>query len=245
VYNNWTRLDVVEEVSLRLRDSTNDVWAATRITRYVRDGYMEWCKQTGANWHRDHYPLVASQALYDLPDRLFKVDRMTFNGYRIPPIVSDTFRNLNKMMEVEEGIPIGYAMDGESGDEDLADTDPYQKRLRMHRVPADSYDDVYLEWESVGDDLDDDSSVLWNMADHQVLAVIFYAMWKAYSFEGSGQHLKFAAFYKQRFEEIVARTLLRKSKSRSNKQHRMGDSGPVRGGVRLARYPWNYGKVVR
>jgi hypothetical protein len=244
-YNSWTRLDVLEEVQKRLRDSNARFWGVDRLNRYIRDGYREWCIATGANWHRENFPLMASEPLYDLPDRLYKIDRFVYNNYRLDPVNAASFKRIDRVMETEQGEPIAYSMDGDSGDEDLATTSPYQKRLRIIRVPASSYTNLYLEWISLGDDLDSDSSVLWNMADHDIPAVIYYAMWKAFSFEGSGQHVKFAQHFKKRFDEKVYRSNARKNRSRSNQMRRMGEGRPVRGGVRLARMPWNYGKVVR
>lgn len=244
-YNNWTRLDVREEALKRLRDTNSKFWATSRIDRYVRDGYREWCIATGANWHRDNFPLTLGQALYDLPDRLHKIDRMVYNFYRIDPLLISGFKKYDRVVESEQGEPIGYSMDGDSGEESLSEFVPYQKRVRIVRVPSSSFTNVYLEWLSVGDDLINDSSVLWNAADHDVTAVIFYVMWKAFSFEGPGQHLKFAAHFKQRFDEKVYRANARINRSRTNQPRGMGEDTPTRGGIRLARMPWQYGKVVR
>lgn len=245
MYNNWTRLDVREECQIRLRDTAATIYGTARLDRYVRDGYREWCIATGACWHREALPLTTSQAAYNLPDRLHKVDRVVYNYYRLDPLIGSAFKNEDRVFETEEGEPLGYLMDGESGDETLGSSSAYQKRIRFVRVPNQSFSNVYLEWLSIGDDLADDSDVLWNMADHHIPAVIYYVLWKAFAFEGPGQHLGFAAHFKQRFDEMVQRTINRKARARSNRVMRMGEGAPHRGGVRLARMPWNYGKVVR
>lgn len=91
-------------------------------------------------------------------------------------------------------------------------------------------------------DVDDDE---FELPDRYVAYVRHYALWKALERDGDGQDLDYAAHWQGRFLAGVARMLVRKNALAKNQRNEISDARMVNlGKPPLARYPWQYGRVV-
>jgi len=89
----------------------------------------------------------------------------------------------------------------------------------------------------------DPGSAQFEMPDHYVRYVVFYAMSKALKREGPGQNLKMAGHYMARFESGVARIIRRMSRTTAARVGHFGLTKPRPFRKPIVQLPWPYPRV--
>ena len=114
----------------------------------------------------------------------------------------------------------------------------------LPRRPFQDVKNTRIEFSRRGRTLDSDDDV-FELPDRYVVYVQHYAIWKALERDGNGQDLKYAAHWQGRFMAGVARMIKRKNALPENRRNEISDGRLVnQGRPPLARYPWQYGRVV-
>jgi len=172
--------------------------------------------------------------------RKWRVPAVPYQGYRYDTD-SSPFGLLRRIDEVWPG-----PADGERGEyREVPGQEVSGGPWGIIRAIYKPENNVTIEYRQRGRKLVD-ADTLFDIPDHYVKYIRWFAISQAYGREGDGQDLELSAYFLQRYNAGVARMLARRRKSFSQKKIVMGSNAlkpsPRAGRARL---PWPYGKLVR
>lgn len=213
------------------------LWSASEINDRLQEGYDDFCLRTGVLWKKDSPAAlddVASTATYTLPTEVLVIERCVWDSRMIRPQDRRWLEQHHPAFETQTGDVWGYLLEGDG-----------LRILRKVNVPSTSSSTAFgIEYVRRGLALSDSQG--FEIPDHMVKFIRFYALWKCLERDGPGQDVKFADHYQTRYLTGVRRALVRKSRLRSVRVGRMGGeliaatNGPPR-----PRLPWEFGDVIR
>lgn len=221
------------EVTRILGDSTRTIWSSAEVDRYIQQGYNQFCLDTELLWRRYELGDVADQATYTVPTELYKLERVEWNNYRIPPLTSADLENRYPAFESQTGPARGYTASG----------DGLRTIRRVPAAAASDLDILVLEYTRRGATLSTSQGV--ELPDRYAAAVRFFALYRCWEREGDGQDPKLALHFKTRYDDAVRRAVLRRGGIRSKRVGQFGPGVTQRfGPPPPPQLPWNFGYPV-
>lgn len=191
-----------------------------------------------ADWEiTNEYVSFVGKAVYDLPDNLIQMERVTWDNRRIEPLTIQEIERADWQFLTQTGQPQGYAMEGDG-----------LRQLRKWPIPEVSATGTTLntkiEYFRKGTALSGDSSE-FELPDRYVKYCRNYAMFRCLEREGPGQSLTLAAFWRSRWSEGIGRLIKRRSALLKVRPHGYAPEIKSQGGIPRPKLPWQYGEVVR
>jgi len=233
-----TLTTVTNKVLYLLGDSDQDIWAATEVKQYIKEGYNLLIRTAKPLWAQTYLNDVAGTALATLPADCLLVDRVTWNWQRIRQLSARQLRGVDPRFQSSSGPVRAYTLENDGLD-----------KLRKWLVPAttatEDQDDnnTRLEYFKRAATLGDASE--FDLPDRCVKFLRFYAMSKCLGRKGKGQDPKMAKHYMARFETGVQRMVRRTSRLNAQRIGRFGGPAQPRSPITPPRLPWQFGKKVR
>ena len=130
--------DLLQELTSMVRAMAPDYeyrWSDDMIHRAAHIADLAICEQAEAIWAQHDIPLVAGQAIYDLPDDIIWLKNVQFcrDGVNfevvLTPVVPQDLDNLSPRWQSDTGPPTLYALLSQPGIEDYS-------KLIVWRVPT-------------------------------------------------------------------------------------------------------------
>ncbi|RPJ54953.1 MAG: hypothetical protein EHM23_27665, partial [Acidobacteria bacterium] len=120
-----SRLTLQTQVLRRLGDTAQSIWTGAEIDVYLQEGYDLLTAATGILWDQRYLNDVANQALYDLPDDLWEMERVTWDDRRLAPATINELMAADGLYETTTGTVEAYALEGDG-----------LRKLRKYRIPT-------------------------------------------------------------------------------------------------------------
>lgn len=238
-----SRQTVREEVERRLginRSSGNvpsTLWSAAEINSYLQEGYDDFCIRTGILWKKDSPSAlddVAGTATYTLPTEVHQIERVIWNDRMIMPQDRRWLEIHQPQFLTVQGDVWGYLLEGDG-----------LRILRKVNVPAATSTTAFeIEYTRRGATLSDSQN--FEIPDRYCKFIRFFALWKCLDRDGPGQDLQFADHWAGRYNDGIARVLVRKSRVRTIRTARLGgEQMQINYGPPAPRLPWQFGDVIK
>jgi hypothetical protein len=188
-----TVAQLVAEYRYRLGDPTASYWSNAYLERAVRDGAREYGATGPLSWQQQTLDVVGGTPTYALSANLREVDRVYYDGQRIPSLTPDEMKPYgSELGEVETGLVRGYMLDyidapGAAG--------PVGNAIRLVRAPGASKVGALVVWYfgtiigTVTDKLP--------IPDAYVHPLWWYVARRAYLREGETQNIRLATVYER------------------------------------------------
>lgn len=234
-----TLSSVSDDVLYQLGDISEAVWTAAEVKVYIKEAYNLLIRLTLPLWTYAYLNDTVNVALADLPTDCLKVDRVTWNWKRIPPLSARELRSIDTRYMLNTGPVRAYSL-GQDG----------IGKLRKWLVPAatatagQDIDNTRIEYYARGSALSADAST-FELPARCIKYIMFYALAQAYGRKGKGQSPTLSEHFMGRFAVGVERLLNRKRLANSQRVGRFGGATPTRSTLPSPVLPWNFGKVVR
>jgi len=230
-----TKAQVRARIQTKLADTAAVIWSTAELDVYIQNGYDQFTRLTNTIWERKAIPDEVGFGVYDLPEGITSLERVTWDDYRIDSIPTDVFLFQDRMFEQQQGPVTNYMVDGDGF-----------RKIRKIRVPSlAAATKFYVEYYRIGSKLVDTDT--FEIPEHYVRAVVFFALGCARMRRGDGQDLKRAAAYMAKWQEVVDRANRRNQQVRKRMQPIVvggGGRSIVRSRPPRPALPWNFGDVV-
>jgi hypothetical protein len=291
---NITLATARNETMAALGDTVQKLWSNSEIEGYLKEAYALMTLGQLIIWDWDStIPIVAGNAVYDLPEDHLKTERVTYNSIRLVPLTRRDIEMSFPMFHTTGGwvwayiqdadglgkirldnvptdgavvVPGGVITTGTYGAPRRTNGEPETGTYGLMREsltgfahsgtygiarivsvapplvnPVEFKIEFYRRGRLVANAAD-----TFELPARYVKYLEFYALWRAYERQSSGQFTDLAVLYKTRWQDALTRLKRRKNAVKSAQVP--GFAGPSSMTTRTANprpaLPWNWGPTV-
>lgn len=115
------------EILYRLGDVDQTVWKIDEIEAYLSEGYDRLAYATEYFFGRSRLREVKGQAVYDLPDEIYTVIRVTRHNKKLTALKARDLLQLDAQYRTTKGLVEAYILDSDG-----------LRKIRLYRIPQDN-----------------------------------------------------------------------------------------------------------
>lgn len=236
--------ELLSETAVRLGDSTNAIWTAAELLRYVNDAQSILCHETRCYWKQKYLNDQAGEGEAKLPTDFITIDRATWNALPLDIHSIYGLREMDKLYRTLEGEPLALGMDVGKLQKfrvpsvSITSTDP-----DSHAPITDEVRNTRVEYYATLPTLTSTSIV--DLPESYAKYMRWYVLWHAYERDGPGQSPELAKHYQERWAVGLERIEAVKSRVQSARLRSIGGEGKPKRVIARPVYPASYGRIVR
>jgi len=243
----YAKSGIISYIRGYLNDPAAVIWSDAELLQWISQAEMEITQRLSIYWIKFPLALYAGQGLYDMPENLKGITRLTYRSTPVEMITQYQMATLVPTYRNQQSRVLYASLQFEG-----------YYTLRLFCTP---YED--LPALSQGNDIYTDKNLL---NEFQISAyfyssettpyiitpdylarrtIRYYVMWKAFSIEGNGQDINVAGYYRQKFEEQMAKNTVFYDKIYASKERQLQPQFlNVKRRVARPVLPPNYGPIV-
>lgn len=192
-----------------LNDPNSKLWTDGELQRWISQAELEVTQRVNIYWIKFPLALVKGQGTYQMPVNLKGITRMTYRGTPVEMLTQNQIAMMSPTYRTQISKVLYAYLQFEG-----------YYTLRLFCIPNEDLPII-----STGNDIYTDKNLLnefqisaffysmesapnFIIPDYLTARTIrYYVCWKAFSIEGSGQDIKIGSYYRQKFEEQMARNI--------------------------------------